>query len=151
MNTVFLRPASVLVHLAALLVMAPAWAASPGGTSPSRASIDATYQQDRAACLRGDAQHERSSCLREAGAVRAEALRGRAAGHDTPEAWAQNALQRCRSQTGDNVAICERMVRGEGGVSGSVAGGGVIRELVTPLPAPALVATPPEAPPAPAR
>lgn len=143
MKTLSTRPAFALLQLSALLVLAPAWAAAPGGTSLPRASIDATYQQDRAACLRSGAQHERSSCLREAGAVRAEALRGRTAGRDTPETWAQNALLRCQRQTGDNVAICERMVRGEGLQSGSVAGGGVIRELVTTIPAPALEAAPP--------
>ncbi|MFN3496458.1 MAG: hypothetical protein ACK40L_18320 [Hydrogenophaga sp.] len=143
MKTLSPRPAFVLLQLAALLVLVPAWAAPPADASPPRASIEATYQQDRAACLRSDAQHERSSCLREAGAARAEALRGRSAGLDAPETWAQNAMQRCKRQTGDNVAICERMVRGEGVLSGSVAGGGVIRELVTPIPAPAVEAAPP--------
>jgi len=143
MKTLSPRPALVLMQLAALLVLVPAWAATPANASPSRASIEASYQQDRGACLRSDAQHERSSCLREAGAVRAEALRGRSAGGGTTETWAQNAMQRCKSQTGDNVAICERMVRGEGLLSGSVAGGGVIRELVTPIPAPAVEGAPP--------
>lgn len=143
MKTLLRRPALALLQLSALLALAPAWAATPGASSPPRASIDATFQQDRAACLRSDAQHERSSCLREAGAVRAEALRGRTAGRDTPETWAQNALLRCQRQTGDNVAICERMVRGEGLLSGTVAGGGVIRELETPISAPALEAAPP--------
>jgi len=143
MKTLSTRTAFALLQLFALLVLAPAWAAAPGGTSPSRASIDATYQQDRAACLRSDTQHERSSCLREARAVRAEALRGRTAGRDTPEIWAQNALLRCQRQTGDNVAICERMVRGEGLLSGTVAGGGVIRELETPISAPAMEPAPP--------
>lgn len=124
--------ARTALALACVLSMAPVWAAQP----TPRASADAAYQQDRAACLRSDSQHERTSCLREAAAVRAQ---GRAKTPpmvvDTPEARLQNALKRCTDLPPENKAICERMARGEGRVSGSVEGGGVIRELVTPVPA----------------
>jgi len=92
-----------------------------------------TYEQDRAACMRSDSQHERTSCLREAGAVRAQGA-NRAPGV-TPEARMDNAMKRCVDLPPENRGTCERMVRGEGSVSGSVAGGGQIRELVTPVPA----------------
>lgn len=105
------------------------WAATP------RAEIESTYQMERAACLGGQSQHERSSCLREAGAVRAEARAGQRAPAASPATWAQNALQRCKDLPPENQVICERMVHGEGSASGSVAGGGVIRELVTEVPA----------------
>jgi hypothetical protein len=93
-----------------------------------------TYEQDRAACMRSDSQHERTSCLREAGAVRAQGARKMPMAGDTPESRMHNALKRCVDLPPENKATCERMVQGEGRVSGSVAGGGQIRELVTPVP-----------------
>lgn len=92
-----------------------------------------TYEQDRAACMRADSQHERGSCLREAAAVRAQG-KTRAPG-DTPESRMHNAMKRCADLPPENKSTCERMVRGEGTVSGSVEGGGTIRELVTSVPA----------------
>lgn len=92
-----------------------------------------TYEQDRAACMRSDSQHERTACLREAGAVRAQG-QNRTPG-STPEARMDNAMKRCAELPPENKSTCERMVRGEGSVSGSVAGGGQIRELVTTVPA----------------
>lgn len=94
-----------------------------------------TYEQDRAACLRSDSQHERTSCLREAAAVRAQSKTRTPMMNSSPESRLQNALKRCTELPPENKAICERMVRGEGSVSGSVEGGGLIRELVTPVPA----------------
>ena len=101
----------------------------------SGAWAQSTYEQDRAACLRSDSQHERTSCLREAGAVRAQGARKMPMAGDTPESRMQNAMKRCVELPPESKATCERMVRGEGSVSGSVAGGGQIRELVTPVPA----------------
>ena len=92
-----------------------------------------TYEQDRAACMRSDSQHERTSCLREAGAVRAQGQNR--APVATPEARMENAMKRCADLPPENKSTCERMVHGEGTVSGSVAGGGQIRELVTTVPA----------------
>ena len=94
-----------------------------------------TYEQDRAACLRSDSQHERTSCLREAAAVRAQSKTRTPMMNSSSESHLQNAMKRCTELPPENKAICERMVRGEGSVSGSVEGGGLIRELVTPVPA----------------
>lgn len=102
--------------------------------SAAGAWAQSAYEQDRAACMRMDAQQDRASCLREAAAVRAEGKNRKTLG-DTPESRLQNALKRCVDLPPDNKSTCERMVRGEGTVSGSVAGGGVIRELVTSVPA----------------
>lgn len=129
-----------LLAAAALLALAPA-ALAQG--QPSRAAIDATYQRDRAACLDSASQHERSACLREAGAVRAEALRGRPLGGTSPETLERNALQRCQRLPPENKMLCERMARGEGTMSGSVAAGGVIKELEIQVPAPPMAAPPP--------
>lgn len=83
-------------------------------------------------------QQDRAACLREAGAARQEAQRG---GLSTPGATTAqaNALARCQNQPAADRADCEARVRGTGAssTSGSVMGGGVIRETVTPLPPPA--------------
>lgn len=136
-----------LLAAAALLVLTPAVLAQ---SKPSRAAIEATYRSDRAACLDSASQHERSSCLREAGAVRAEALRGRRPLTElSPEELARNALQRCQRLPPENKALCERMVRGEGTASGSVAAGGVIKELVIQVPAPPMADPPAKSAPPP--
>lgn len=146
-NTPWHRPRG-WVAAAALAVALPAWAAGPAA---SKASIESSYQRDRAACQDLGSPDARTSCLRDAGASRAQALRAGSRSANTPEQLERNALQRCQVHTQpENRAICERMARGEGTVSGSVQGGGTIRELVTQevLPAPPPPPpTPPLAPP----
>ncbi|MDR7148107.1 hypothetical protein J2W49_000035 [Hydrogenophaga palleronii] len=147
-----IRRLRVIAVGAAMLVASVAWAQS--GAAGARSSIEATYQRDRAACMASDSQHERTSCLREAGAVRAEALRGVGRGGESQETLMRNALERCKRQPADQQAICERMVRGEGSATGSVESGGMIRELTimeparpgTPSPAQPPMASPPPAP-----
>ena len=137
--------------LGALLLGTSAWAQTGTGNS----AIEQQFQRDRAACMAIDGVQERSSCLREAGAVRAQALKGVPQGGESAEERMRNALQRCNPLPADRKAICERMVRGEGSESGSVQGGGVIRELtimepVEPLP-PGARPLPPAGSAAPAR
>jgi hypothetical protein len=133
-----------------------AWAAGP-----DKAAIEAAYQRDRAACQALSPTQDRTSCLRDAGAHRAQALKSGIRGGASAQELERNALQRCQKHTGEQRAICERMARGEGSVSGSVQGGGTIRELVTqetrppppsqPAPASAPMLSPPlqPAPPSP--
>lgn len=110
--------------LALALPLAPALAAG------DRAEIDARYQADRQVCMGQTELDSRQACLRDAGAVRQEALRGaRGAGVDADQLQ-RNALARCVVHK-DRIdrAMCERMALGEGIASGSVEGGGVIREI----------------------
>jgi hypothetical protein len=128
----FATPAlRTVLAAAALLVVSTAWSATPGAKS----DVEARYQQDRAACMSNSSQHERSSCLREAGAVRAEAMKGAGQGGESKEMLMRNALERCKRQPAEQQAICERMARGEGSTTGSVESGGVIRELTIMEPA----------------
>lgn len=110
-------------------------ASAQSSTGGVQSSIESNYQRDRAACMASDSQHERTSCLREAGAVRAEAMRGASRGGESQETLTRNALERCKRQPAEQRAICERMVRGEGSTSGSVEGGGTIHELTIMEPA----------------
>lgn len=108
----------------------PLQAATPQQT------IEATYRQDRAACMSDTSMHDRGSCLREAAAVRSEARRGMRTGSSTPETRQHNAMRRCVELPAEARGVCERMVQGEGVTSGSVEAGGVLRALETEVVAP---------------
>ncbi|RZA10730.1 MAG: hypothetical protein EOP93_24400 [Lysobacteraceae bacterium] len=111
---------------------APAWAAG----AADKASIEANYQSARTACQSMAVPADRTNCLRDAGAARAQALRT-GASSTSPEQLQRNALQRCQAHTSaEDKATCERMARGDGNTSGSVESGGVIREITTQVPAP---------------
>lgn len=117
---------------AALAIALPASAA--GGVD--KASIEANYQAARAACQAMAVPADRTNCLRDAGAARAQALRT-GPSSTSAEQLQRNALQRCQAhKSAEDQATCERMARGDGNTSGSVEGGGVIRELTTQVPAP---------------
>lgn len=97
---------------------------------------NAQLQRDRARC--DGVQQDRAACLREAGAAQQEARR---AGLTSANAnrYENNALARCQLQPAAERADCEARINGNGQttVEGSVMGGGVIRETVTPIPTPA--------------
>lgn len=95
------------------------------------AAAQGTASPERADCRRGPPAQDRATCLREAAAARAEAQRGTLGAADEAT-LARNALRRCEYQpAGDARQACERLVRGEGTQLGSVAEGGILKELVT--------------------
>jgi hypothetical protein len=96
------------------------------------ADQNATIQKERADCMNGNSQQDRTTCMREAGAAKQEAQRGNL--RDSGD-YQANASKRCAALPAAEKADCERRSSGEGSVSGSVGGGGVVRELVTPVPA----------------
>jgi hypothetical protein len=99
-----------------------AFAADP----PATASAQARYEQERAACLSGTTGQDQQACLREAGAALQRAKRGYA--EDAPSDVAANRLKRCDVQpAGEAREECIRRMN-EGTVTGSVAGGGILRE-----------------------
>lgn len=105
-----------------------AWSASAGDPAPSAAAMK-RYQQERAACLSGQTHQQQETCLREAGAALQQARRGNV--EDAPSDTAQNRLRRCdlHPQPQDREECIRRMDQGR--TTGSVEGGGIIRELVT--------------------
>lgn len=115
-----------------LLGALPASAQGPA-TGPGS---EIRMQRERLVC--DGVQQDRAACLREAGAARDEARRG---GLTSGQGGDQNAMARCDLQPPADRADCEARVRGTGAgrtsVEGSVMGGGLIRETVTPIPAPA--------------
>jgi hypothetical protein len=104
-----------------------------GMASTSRAADqNATIQKERTDCMNGNSQQDRATCMREAGAAKQESQRGNL--RDSGD-YQANASKRCAALPSAEKADCERRANGEGSVSGSVGGGGVVRELVTPVPA----------------
>lgn len=118
-----------LCALGALAVSVPAPAANTGRDPDAHQR----YVQERAACmsLQGD---DRKTCLREAGAAQVEARRGQLT--EAQAAYEQNRLARCAyHKNADDRSYCERRMHGEGTTSGSVEGGGILRELTVTVPA----------------
>lgn len=118
-----------LTLLIAAASLAGATVASAAG--PRRAADAGIYQQEVAVC--GHIQQDRAACLREAGAARQAAARGDLS---TRPDYMRNAMARCARQEPVDRAACEARVQGSGRttVEGSVLGGGLIYETVTPLP-----------------
>ena len=118
------------------LVLGASLFAALAGTSQaaSHAEHNATIQKERADCMNGSSNQDRATCMREAGAAKQEAQRGNL--RDSAD-YQSNASKRCAALPPAEKADCERRAMGEGSVSGSVGGGGVVKELVTPVPAPA--------------
>ena len=108
-----------IVVLSAAIALAFSTLVSAQGSSRS------TYAQDRAFCNSGQSAQDRQTCLREAGAAAQEGPKGNLS--DAPEG---NKFARCDYHKDPNdLEYCIRRMKGEGTVSGSVEGGGVLREL----------------------
>jgi hypothetical protein len=115
-----------------LLVVAAALAASPAvaaGKNSSAAASEARYQRDAAVCLSRGYKGERNECLSDASTARAS--REPVTIDPDPGRYARNALQRCEALKDADRSDCVARMQGQGTTSGSVAGGGIYRELVT--------------------
>lgn len=115
--------------IAASLLLLAAGAAGAATASDAQKR----YQQERKACLSGDSKQERAACLREASAALQEAGRGRLGGEGGGK-LGDNAVARCAALPSADREECAMRMR-DGSTSGSAAQGGVLRELVRPVPA----------------
>jgi hypothetical protein len=115
------------VAAAALLALSSAHAQVASGTTGIDAS--GSFQQEMQACKGGQTQQDRDTCMREARNAQAERKRGALAksGVDLQA----NAVSRCEALEGEYKAACHARIMGLGTTSGSVAGGGVLREVET--------------------
>jgi len=98
--------------------------------------LQARYQQDLAECEAQQATQDLAACRLEARNALAEAKRNLLS-DTTANLFEKNQLKRCRVFKGDDREACEARVRGEGSSSGSVQSGGILREVVRPVPSPA--------------
>lgn len=130
-NRIRLAPRSWLWGTA-LLVAAVGTSSAFAATPARQDNIQARYEQDRAACLGGRSSEDQATCLREAAAAREDARRGRLEVENAN--YRRNALERCRVFSGDDAADCRARIEGAGTVSGSVAEGGILRELTKIVP-----------------
>ncbi|HYW58782.1 MAG TPA: hypothetical protein VE934_17665 [Polaromonas sp.] len=114
-----------------LLLAATAAMAQTPITTPGNTGIDNSgdSQKERAACMTGRTQQDQATCLREVNNSAAEKRRGRL--DNQTGQFDANARQRCEVLTGEDRVACEARVTGYGNASGSVAGGGVIRQVET--------------------
>ena len=125
-----LQAARCAMLLAAVVTTSlAAHAGTKADMAQARAQTQTQYQQERAICLSGQSPQDRATCLKEAGAALVEARRG---GLDSDGAnFKANQRQRCDQLTGAEQQDCVARMQGRGSTQGSVAGGGILRELVT--------------------
>ena len=121
------RKSLVSYGVAALLAMTAATAQVATGTT----GIDGTgsYQQEVNSCVTGKTQQDQATCLREARNAQADKKRGVL--DNAGARFEANATARCDALAGEDKAACQARLMGYGNTSGSVAGGGVLREVET--------------------
>ncbi len=118
---------AVTAALAAMLFTGGAAAAT------GSAAVEAEYRQEVARCTSGQSNEDRATCLREAGAARQAARQGNLTSA-TPDDYQRNQLRRCDALPASEKEACiARMEKGT--VSGSVDGGGILREYREYVPA----------------
>jgi hypothetical protein len=121
------RKSLVSFGVAALLAMTAATAQVATGTTGIDAS--GSYQQEVNACMTGKTQQDRDTCLREARNAQADKKRGVL--DNAGAKFESNAAARCDVLMGEEKAACQARVMGFGNTTGSVAGGGLLREVET--------------------
>jgi hypothetical protein len=118
---------SLLLQTCALALLATAVGSA---TAQSAASdIQARYAQEREKCMTHNTQDLQATCQREAANARHAARKGQLG--NPGDHTAANATQRCDAfQSAQDRAECVRRIESKP-ASGSVPGGGVLRESVT--------------------
>ncbi len=131
-----LRNIASLAGLIAVGIVAGFVGAPARGADASTASATSTYQKDRADCEAGRTAEDRATCLREAGAAEQERKRNRL---DNSGSLRQNAIERCNLVAPQDRTDCLARIEGPTQpnqttrISGSVAGGGILRETTTTI------------------
>ncbi len=106
---------------------------SMAAQADTMADAQARYAQEIAECSSITDNDALNTCRMEARNAFAQAKRHQF--QDMPNSdYSKNLSQRCDVHTGDERAACEARMRGEGRAQGSVAEGGILREIVRPVP-----------------
>ncbi len=108
-------------------VMTAASAQIASGTTGIDATGDA--QSELAACNSGKTQQDRQTCMTEVRNANAAKRAGKV--DNSGGGFKQNALSRCDVFQGEELIACQARITGYGDAAGSVAGGGVIRQVET--------------------
>ncbi len=102
--------------------------------NPTPTAAEQRYQQDHANCMAGKTAESQQTCLKEAGAA-LQASREHDLKSGSPAQLAANERKRCEVLSGDDKKDCLKRAAGmDTSVSGSVAGGGQLKETVTVVP-----------------
>lgn len=126
-KTAFLRKGVAFIGLSALLAVGAASAQVASGTTGIDAS--GSTQREKAACHNGMTQQDFVTCMREANNAAAAKRSGKL--DNSGGQFEANALKRCDVLQGNDKIACEARIMGYGSTSGSVAGGGVVRQIET--------------------
>ena len=120
-----------LVSFGVTALVAVTAAAAQMAAPPEGASLDnsGNYQAEVQACVAGKTGEDQATCLREARNAQADKKRGVL--DNANGQFQANARARCDALSGEDKSACEARMMGYGNVSGSVAGGGVLREVET--------------------
>lgn len=114
---------------ALLAVTAATAQVATGATGTTGIDASGSYQLEVQACMSGRTQQDRETCLREARNAQADKKRGLL--DNAGAQFQSNAAARCEALAGEEKAACQARVMGYGNTSGSVAGGGLLREVET--------------------
>jgi hypothetical protein len=129
MNTKDSRSRKSLISFGITALLAVGAATAQVATGTTGIDNSGSFQQEVQACMTGKTQQDQATCLREARNANADKRRGLLGTDGTVEA---NAMARCNVfRAGEEKAACEARVMGMGSTSGSVAGGGLLREVET--------------------
>ena len=120
------RPLSPLLVVAACLSPLAAGAASGSDQAERRA----VFERDRAACETGRSTQERSLCLHDVTVAYRMTHTNKPYDLD-PSTYLRNQALRCVPLKDKDLQDCMARMRGAGSTSGSVATGGIYRELTT--------------------
>lgn len=134
MNTpVPTRPGKRLACLGIAAMLMSVAATAQIAAQPSGIDASGSYKQEVQACMSGPAVQDQATCLKEARNAQADKKRGLldSANGD----FQANALARCQALSGNDKMACQDRTMGGGKATGSVSGGGVLRESETVVPA----------------
>ena len=126
---------SLAMYLAVLGLSAAGALTSPGAANAADSTSNdarSRYVKERAICLAGTSNQDRTTCLEEAGAALQASRRG-SLDDSSFNQQAQNSQARCDALPAGDRQDCLRRMRGEGVVSGTAADGGIYREITTPV------------------
>lgn len=114
----------------------PGTTTSGAAARPAEPLLDTSgnYREELRACREGRTAEDRPTCLREARNAEADRKRGRLTNVGDFE---QNALARCQAfNQPDDKDACRARVVGHVEIQGSVAGGGILRQVAITVPPP---------------
>ena len=125
-----LRPRMPIASFAAVTLLAMGAAVAQVSSTP--ADTSGNYRLEVQACKSGNTQQDRATCLEEARNAHADKQRGALDKGGSATQFEANARARCDVfKDAESKAACEARVMGYGSVTGSVAGGGLLREVET--------------------